>query len=200
MAHDKQQCRVMNCLTTGTEAYCHPPLTSMPTNMYINRVEYVPQGFYTTAASPPLSYYSVAENGGLRNRHSSMVVVNGGAGLENLAGTAPLSDGRCSGSSDNNNVAGDQETEAVYAVNSSDIPPNSSSPISELNASKQPQLSLSHVYGSPAMQESNSSSTTTSSQGGSLTAIEREAEISAAMTQLKVEGHEDLCTRTEIHA
>ncbi len=181
----------MNCITTGAEAYCHPSLTSMPTNMYINRIEYVPQGFYT--ASPPLPYYSMAENERLQNCPISTVVMNAGAGIEGLVGAAPLSDGKGSGGSDNNSsVAGAQETEAGYV--NSDILPNSS-PVSERNASKQPQLSVSHVYSSPVRQESS----TTSLQGGSLAAIEHDAEITATMAQLKVEGREDLCT-PEIHA
>ncbi len=187
----------MNCLTTGAETYCLPSLSSVPTNMYIDRIEYIPQGFYTT--SPPLQYYSVAENGGLRNRPISMDVLNAEVGAENLAGGAtPLNDGKgSSGSSDSSSsVVKAQETEAVYA--NSDILPSSSSPVSEFNASKQqPQLSASHVYSSPVAQES--STTRLSQGGGSLMTIEHGAELSAAMTQLKVEGREDLCTR-EIHA
>ncbi len=190
MVPEKQQCRVMNCITTGAEAYCHPSLTSMPTNMYVNRIEYVPQGFYT--ASPHLPYYSVAENERLQNCPISTGVMNAGVGV-GLAGAAPLSDGKGSSGSDNNSsVAGAQEAEAGYV--NSDILPNSS-PISERNASKQPHLSASHVYSSHVRQESS----TTSLQGGSLTAIEHDAEITAAMTQLKVEGRDDLCT-PEIHA
>ncbi len=190
MLPEKQQCPVMNCITTGAEAYCHPSLTSMPANMYINRIEYVPQGFYT--AGPPVPYYSVAENERLQNCPISTVVINARAGV-GLTGTAPLSDGKGSAGSDNNSsVAGVEEIEAGYA--NSDIPPNSS-PVSERSVSKQPHLSAPHVYSPPVRKESS----TTSLQGGSLTAIEHGAEITAAMTKLKVEGRENLCT-PEIHA